>query len=182
MAQPNKWSKSNFVVVVQSLSGIRLFVTPWTEAHQASLSFTFSHSLLRLMSIELVMPSNHLILCQKSRILGLYLVTKSCRTLWLPSLSLCPGVCSNSCQLSQWCYLTILSSAAPFSFCLQSFPASGSFPTSRLFASGGQNSEASIFRQVSKGSSCGLQRHLEAFLLNCSVLCDNWVWNQMLRS
>ena len=113
MAQPNKWSKSNFVVVVQSLSGIRLFVTPWTEAHQASLSFTFSHSLLRLMSIELVMPSNHLILCQKSRILGLYLVTKSCRTLWLPSLSLCPGVCSNSWALSQWCHPTISHPLSP---------------------------------------------------------------------
>ena len=51
------------VTVVQSLSRVRLFVTPWTAAHQASLSFTISHSLLKLMSIELVMPSNHLILC-----------------------------------------------------------------------------------------------------------------------
>ena len=48
---------------VQSLSHIRLFVTPWTAAHQASLSIANSRSLLKLMSIELVMPSNHLILC-----------------------------------------------------------------------------------------------------------------------
>ena len=48
---------------VQSLSCIWLFVTPWTEARQASLSITNSQSLLKLMSIELVMPSNHLILC-----------------------------------------------------------------------------------------------------------------------
>ena len=48
--------------VVQSLSCVQLFATPWTEIHQASLSFTISQSLLRLMSIELVMPSNHLIL------------------------------------------------------------------------------------------------------------------------
>ena len=48
-----------FFVVVQSLSHVRFFVTPWTTAHQASLSFTISHSLLKLMSIELVMPSNH---------------------------------------------------------------------------------------------------------------------------
>ena len=48
---------------VQSLSHIRLFVIPWTEAHQASLSITNSQSLLKLMSTELVMPSNHLILC-----------------------------------------------------------------------------------------------------------------------
>ena len=49
---------------VQSLSHVQLFVTPWTAAHQASLSITNSRSLLKLMSIELVMPSNHLILCR----------------------------------------------------------------------------------------------------------------------
>ena len=49
---------------VQLLSHVQLFVTPWTAAHQASLSITNSQSLLRLMSIELVMPSNHLILCR----------------------------------------------------------------------------------------------------------------------
>ena len=49
--------------VVQSLSHVRLFVTPWTTAHQASLSFTISQRLLTLISVESVMPSNHLILC-----------------------------------------------------------------------------------------------------------------------
>ena len=49
---------------VQSLSHVRLFVTPWTAAHQASRSITNFWSLLKLMSIELVMPSNHLILCR----------------------------------------------------------------------------------------------------------------------
>ena len=49
---------------VQSLSRVRLFVTPWTVARQASLSITNSWSLLKLMSIESVMPSNHLILCR----------------------------------------------------------------------------------------------------------------------
>ena len=49
--------------VVQSLSYIQLFVTPWTEVHQPSLSFTISWSLLKLMSIELVMPSSYLIHC-----------------------------------------------------------------------------------------------------------------------
>ena len=48
---------------VQSLSRVQLFVTPWTAARQASLSITNSQSLPRLMSIESVMPSNHLILC-----------------------------------------------------------------------------------------------------------------------
>ena len=50
--------------LVQSLSCVQIFATPWTAAHQASLSFTNSQSLLKLMSIELVMPSNHLILCR----------------------------------------------------------------------------------------------------------------------
>ena len=48
---------------VQLLSRVRLFATPWTSARQASLSITNSRSSLRLMSIESVMPSNHLILC-----------------------------------------------------------------------------------------------------------------------
>ena len=53
----------NIIAVVQSLNHVWLFVTPWTAAHQASLSFTVFLSLLKLMSIELVMPSNHFILC-----------------------------------------------------------------------------------------------------------------------
>ena len=52
-----------FSFVVQLLSHIRLFVTPWTAAHQASQCFTLSRSLLKLMSSESVMPSNHLVLC-----------------------------------------------------------------------------------------------------------------------
>ena len=56
----------------------------------------------------------------------------------LPCPSLFPGVCSNSSLLSQWCHPTITSSVTPFSSCPQSFPASGSFSSSWLFASGGQ--------------------------------------------
>ena len=70
------------LISVQPPSCVRIFVTPWNAARQASLSFAISRSLLKLMSVELVMPSNHLILS-----------------------------------------------------CPQSFPASGSFPKSRLFAS-----------------------------------------------
>ena len=51
------------IVVVQLLSHVQLFVNPWTATHHASLSFTISQSFLKLMSIQLVMPSNHLILC-----------------------------------------------------------------------------------------------------------------------
>ena len=78
---PQDWKRSVFITVpkkgktkelphncthvssVQSLSHVRLFATPWTAACQASLSITNSQSLLKLMSIESVMPSNHLILC-----------------------------------------------------------------------------------------------------------------------
>ena len=79
------------VVVVQLPSHVQLFVTPWTTACQASLCFTISRSLLKRMSIESVIPSNHLILC--------------------------------------W----------PLLLLPQSFPASGSFPMSQLFKSGGQS-------------------------------------------
>ena len=54
---------SDGVVVVQSLSPVQLFATPWIVSCQASLSFTISQSLLKLMSVESVMTSNHLILC-----------------------------------------------------------------------------------------------------------------------
>ena len=81
-----------YIKSVQLHSCIRLFVTPWTTARQASLSITNSQTLLKPMSIESVMPSNHLILCH------------------------------------------------PFSSCLQSCPASGSFPISQFFTLGGQSS------------------------------------------
>ena len=55
---------SPLLIVVQLLSCVQLFATPWTAAHQISLSFTISQGLLKPMSIESVMPSNHLIFCQ----------------------------------------------------------------------------------------------------------------------
>ena len=83
-------------------------------------------------------------------------VVKVCVTLWdsidcsTPGscLLLFPGDGSYSCPLSQRCYLTTSSSAALFSFCLQSFPASGSFPISWLLASGGQSIGASFSMSV----------------------------------
>ena len=82
-------------------------------------------------------------------------VTKSCPTLCdavdcsMPgSPSSVTGVCLNSCPLSQWCYLTISFSATPFSFCLQSFPVSGSFPVSWLSTSGGHRIRASATASV----------------------------------
>ena len=221
-------------VVVQSLSRVRLFTTtPWTAACHTSLSFTISWSLLKLMSIELVMPFNHLILCHcflllpsifpsirvfsnesalhirwpkywsfgispSSEYSGLIFfridwfdllavqgtlksllqhhnskasvlqcsafftaqLQFSCSVefdcLWQPhglqqSRPPCPpatpGIYSNSCPLSRWCHPTILSSVGPF-FCLQSFPASESFPVSQFFASGGQTIRVSASTSV----------------------------------
>ena len=70
---------------VQSLSHVQLFMTPWTAAHQASLSIANSWSLPKLMSTESVMPSNHLILC--------------CPLLLLPSIFPCIRVFSNELAL-----------------------------------------------------------------------------------
>ena len=122
------------------------------------------------MSIESVMSSNHLnhphllsLLHWQAGSLSLALLllllfshSVMSNSLWphglqhsrLPCLSPSPGVCSNSCPLSRWYYPTILFSVVPFSSCLQSFPGSGSFPMSWLFASGGQNTRASASASV----------------------------------
>ena len=75
---------------------------------------------------------NHLVVSDSLRPHGLQHTRPPC-----PSPT--PGVYSNSCLLSRWCHPTISSSVIPLSSCLQSFPASGSFPMSQLFASGGQS-------------------------------------------
>ena len=83
-------------------------------------------------------------------------VAQSCLTLWShglqhdrpPCPSPTPRACSNSCPLSQWYHPTISSSVSPFSSCLQSFPASGSFLMSWLFASDGQSTGASASASV----------------------------------
>ena len=66
----------------------------------------------------------------------------------LPCPSPTLGACSNSCPMSQWCHPTIISSVVPFSSCLQSFPASGSFPMSQFFTSGGQSTAVSASASV----------------------------------
>ena len=66
----------------------------------------------------------------------------------LPCPSPTPGACSNSCPSSWWCHPTISSFVVPFSSCLQSFPASGSFPMSQFFASSGQSIGASASASV----------------------------------
>ena len=65
-----------------------------------------------------------------------------------PCPSPTPGVHSNSCALSRWCHPTISSSVTPFSFCLQSFPASGFFQMSQFFTSGSQSTGVSALASV----------------------------------
>ena len=145
---PSLWICFRFFGSVQLPSHVWLFATPWTAARQASPSITNSQSLLKLMSIELVMPPNHLVLCR------------------------------------------------PFSSWHQSFPASGSFPVSQFFRSGGQSIGASasvlpmniqnwfplgltsLISLQSKGLSNLLQHHSlkasvlrhSAFLLWCTLM------------
>ena len=106
---------------------------------EAELGFKYRHSFQSLLFqipcylwVAVVQSLNHVWCSVTSHSLtphGLQHARLSC-----PPLS--PRVCSNSYPLSQWCHPTISSSVVPFS-CLQSFPVSGSFPMSRLFASGG---------------------------------------------
>ena len=91
-----------------------------------------------------------------------------------PCPSPTPGVCSNSCSLCWWCHLTISSSVVPFSSHLQSFPASGSFPMSWLFALGGLHIGASA-------SMCFLATTLFMELYTCTffLICTAqqiWLW------
>ena len=149
---------------VQLLSHVPLFVTPWITVLQVSLSITNSWSSLKLTSIESVMPSSHLILCRPLFLLPpippsirvfsnelsrvQHFATHGLHHARIPCPSLSPRVCSNSYPLSQWCHPTISSSVVPFSSCLQSFPASGCFPMSQFFTSGGQSTGASASASV----------------------------------
>ena len=94
---------SIFIVVVQSLSHVRLFVTPWTAACQASLSFTISRSLLKFMSVKLIMLSNHLILCHP--LLLLFSVSQHQDLFqWVTSLHQVGKVLELQLQSFQWIF------------------------------------------------------------------------------
>ena len=120
----------------------------WSYAHHSFLGKR-SKSLSNTVGPEFIISFFHFFCCW-------YSVCKSCHTLQsyglqqarLPCHSLSSGVCSNSCPLSQWCSLTISSSIVLFSFCLQSFPTSGSFPVSWLFQSDGQSTGTSSSESV----------------------------------
>ena len=97
----------------------------------------------------------------------------------LPCPSVSPRVCSKSCPLSQWCHPTILSCVVPFSSCLQSFPASGSFLMSQFFASSGSNigASASVLPRNIKGwFSLWLSGLILQFKRLSTVFSSTTVW------
>ena len=106
----------------------------------------------------------------------------------LPCPSLSPRVCSHSCPLSWWCHSTISSSVTLFSSCPQSFPASGSFPTSQLFASGGQNTgvsaSVSVFpMNIQDWFPLGLRSKNYAFfaLMKYFLFLNiNYIWHKLI--
>ena len=141
---------SNSMPSMFLLSHVGLFLTPWTVAHQAPLSMGLS---TKEYWSRLPFPSpgdlpnpgieTGSVVIQFSQfscsVVSNSLQPQGLQHARVPSPSSTPRACSNSCPLSQWCHPTISSSVAPFSSCPQSFPASGSFQMSQLFASGGQS-------------------------------------------
>ena len=109
---------------------------PWNCLWNERLSALFmwlliKYSLVHLLSCVQLFATTWTAACQ------VFLSFTICQSLSYPSPS--PRGCSNSCPLSRWCHSTILSSVISFSSCLQSFPASGSFPVSWLFTSDGHS-------------------------------------------
>ena len=90
-------------------------------------------------------------------------VTHGLEHIRLPSPSLSPGVCSNSCPLSRWCHPTVSSSVTPFFSCLHSFLTSRSFPISQCFASGGQSIGSSALDQSFKWILCLISLRIDWF-------------------
>ena len=112
---------------VSCFSYLWVFVTPWIVDHQAPLSMGMIPTpafLLLFFSCSVMSKSVRLHKLQHAR---------------LPCASPTPGACSNSCPSSHWCHPTVSFSVIPFSFCPQSFPASGSFPMSPFFTPGAQS-------------------------------------------
>ena len=132
------------IPTVQLLSCVRLFSTSWTVFVWILTSFYENRCFLGSrpfrFQISLLMFS-HSVVPDSLRPHRLQHARLRC-----PSPS--PGACSNSCPLSWWCHPTIWSSVVPFSSCLQSFPASGSFLMSQFFATGGQSIEAAASASV----------------------------------
>jgi len=142
----------------KSLSHVRLLATPWTAARQEYWS---GPRMDRFILFNVSWQGKNVAdITTFSYSISTYWVQFSCSVVsdllqphaWqhsrLPCPSPTPGVCSDSCPSSRWCYPTISSSVLPFSSCLQSFPASESFPISQFFTSDGQSTGVSASASV----------------------------------
>ena len=103
----------------------------------------------------------------------------------LPCPSQTPEAYSNSCLSSRWCHLTILSSAVRFSSCLRSFPASGSFPVSPFFASGGQSIGGKVLELIIR-HYCIIDRLFDlgkpVFIFTSYQNKGHWYYTEILRA
>ena len=143
-------------LLLRFLSNYFYFYSPWKGSLPWSLYVVpfflrryrkwFSQKAKTLRNISSASPLTTLLLFSHS-VVSSCLKPHGLQHTMLLCPSLYPGAFSNSCPLSQWCHPTISSSVAPFS-CLQSFPASGSFPISQFFASGGQSIGSSASASV----------------------------------
>ena len=126
-----------------------IHITSSTNQHSLSLTFEINYKLHYFQNIfsNTKHPSHIIFLFSSAQFSCLdmsdSLQPHGLQYTRLPCPSPTPRACSNSCSLSQWCHPTISSSVTPFSFCLQYLAASGSFPVSQFFKSGGQNIGAS---------------------------------------
>ena len=121
----------------------------WPQAlHTSDTPLQLTFFLIRLFFLNLSIVALHCCVVFSRLVLSNSLRPLGLQPARLPRPSLSPGVCSNSCPLSYWSHPTISSSVVPFSSYPQSFPASGSFPMSWLFTSGGQSIGASVSASV----------------------------------
>ena len=128
----HQMSKSQFIHLI--VEGIWIF-TVGTSINKAARDIMYiSWWRLHTFLLDLSVQFSHSVVSDSLRPHGLQLQLQHTR---LPCPSPTPGACSNSCPSNWWCHTTISSSVVPSSSCLQSFPASGSFPINQFFESGG---------------------------------------------
>ena len=193
------------VVIVQGLSYIWLFCNPVDCSPPGFSILGISQArILEWVAISFSRDTLHCCCCWVVQLCPTLCDPMDCSTRRPPCPSPSPGACSYSCPLSRWCHPTISFSVVPFSFCPQSFPASGTFPMSHLFASDDINTGASASASVLQvniqgwsplkltglisflfnGLSCvfsgtTIQRHqffgiLPLLRSSCQTVCDHW--------
>ena len=163
--QLRSWTKLNWWAITRALHGClrgRPSSPPWKTVSSLQFLRVWQSRILRPSALHTCIPSPRtffnpyslylrpwaLVVIVQCAVLANSLRPHGLQHTRLPCPSPSPRACSNSCPLSQWCHPTISSSAVPYSSCPQSFPASGYFPMSQLFTSGGQSIGASASASV----------------------------------